>query len=98
MCVKHPVFVCCGCLLLQLGDAGMARLLPDSGATARTGNIAGGTAGYIDPSYIANGTFGPKSDVYSLGEQADASALHWLARQRPPVICSSPSIAHKADL
>jgi serine/threonine protein kinase len=65
---RHTTVVITGSLLLQLGDAGMARLLPDTGATTHTGHIAGGTPGYVDPSYVAHGTYGPKSDVYSLGE------------------------------
>jgi hypothetical protein len=58
------------CLLLQLGDAGMAQLLPAAGASAHTSHIAGGTPGCIDPCYVATGIVGPKSDVYSLGEHS----------------------------
>lgn len=65
--------------LLQLGNAGMAQLLPASGGMVHTGHIAGGTTGYTDPFYVATGTCGPRSDVYSLGESrpegADAAGM-----------------------
>lgn len=70
-------------LLCKVGDVGLSRLMPgvSRGFTAGGSPLAGGapmstvmdsrlvgTPCYMDPEYLRTGRFGPKSDVYSLGE------------------------------
>lgn len=70
-------------LLCKVGDVGLSRLMPGArGRTAGGSPMAGvstimdsrlvGTPCYMDPEYLRTGRFGPKSDVYSLGECACA--------------------------
>lgn len=70
-------------LLCKVGDVGLSRLMPGArGHTAGGSPLAGpgvstvmdsrlvGTPCYMDPEYLRTGRYGPKSDVYSLGESA----------------------------
>lgn len=68
----------------KVGDVGLSRLMPGAAARRTAGGspLAGGgapvstvmdsrlvgTPCYMDPEYLRTGRFGPKSDVYSLGE------------------------------
>lgn len=73
-------------LLCKVGDVGLSRLMPGArGHTAGGSPLAGpgvstvmdtrlvGTPCYMDPEYLRTGRYGPKSDVYSLGESAAAA-------------------------
>lgn len=68
-------------LLCKVGDVGLSRLMPGArGRTAGGSPMAGGpvstvmdsrlvgTPCYMDPEYLRTGRYGPKSDVYSMGE------------------------------
>lgn len=54
----------------KIGDVGLARLVPATGADEQTQyrmTAAAGTFCYIDPEYQQTGMLGVKSDVYSFG-------------------------------
>jgi serine/threonine protein kinase len=39
-----------------------------------------GTPCYMDPEYLRTGRFGPKSDVYSMGEHTNKECYGWVGR------------------
>lgn len=58
----------------QVGDVGLARLIPAlaaPGSTPRSSMVQDshtvGTLTYIDPEYYRSGQFSPRSDIYGLG-------------------------------
>lgn len=77
-------------LLSKVGDVGLSRLMPGArGRTAGGGSNSPlhaapvstvmdsrlvGTPCYMDPEYLRTGRFGPKSDVYSMGEWKELRA------------------------
>ncbi|PUZ72359.1 hypothetical protein GQ55_2G387800 [Panicum hallii var. hallii] len=53
----------------KIADSGMAELLGEGNATARTTRVVG-THGYMAPEYAMHGSVSPKIDVFSFGVMA----------------------------
>lgn len=63
-------------LTSKIGDVGLSRLAPSlapgagGGASTVLDTRLVGTPAFMDPEYLRTGRFGPKSDIFSLGEPA----------------------------